>query len=250
MFSDPVFLLAAGLAVVLVGLAKGGFSGLGMLGTPILALAVQPTRAAAIMLPVLIVQDAVSVWAFRKEWNRHIVAVMLPGALIGIALAWLYAKLLPESAVMAVLGVICVAFGLWRLWIERGGRVVAPSASPDWMGTLFGVGMGFTSQIAHAGGPPFQMWVTPKKLPHAQFVGTSALLFAAVNWAKVPAFVTLGTFTRANLLVSAALIPLAIASTIAGVWLLKRLKPDRFYTLIHLMMTGIGIWLLVKAAAH
>ena len=250
MLSDPVFLLTAALSVFLLGLAKGGFAGMGTLATPILALAIAPTQAAAILLPVLIVQDAVSVWAFRKDWNRRIVMVMLPGALVGIALAWAYAKAVPESAVMAVLGLICVAFGLWRLWMERGGRIVAPSSSPDWVGVLFGIGMGFTSQIAHAGGPPYQMWVAPKKLPHAQFVGTSTILFAVVNWVKVPSFYALGAFTRTNLLTSAALIPFAILATMAGVWLLKRLQPARFYTLMHLMMTGIGIWLLVKATLH
>jgi len=43
MFSDPAFLAAAFIAVLLVGLAKGGFSGIGMAATPLLATA-SPTR--------------------------------------------------------------------------------------------------------------------------------------------------------------------------------------------------------------
>jgi hypothetical protein len=39
---DPFFLIVAAAAVILVGLAKGGLSGLGALGTPLLALAVAP----------------------------------------------------------------------------------------------------------------------------------------------------------------------------------------------------------------
>nr|WP_208404143.1 sulfite exporter TauE/SafE family protein [Sphingomonas insulae] len=237
---DPFFLIVAATAVILVGLAKGGLSGLGALGTPLLALAVAPVQAAAILLPILIVQDAVSVWAFRRSWDGWIIGWMLPGALAGILCGWAFAELLPTNAVMAMLGAITAGFGLWRLWIERGGRIVAASRSPGWVGSLFGVGMGFASQIAHAGGPPFQMWVAPRKLPHERFVGTGAILFAIVNWAKVPAYLALGAFDGATLRTSAALLPLAIASTLAGVWVIRRMSPQRFYIVVYLLMVLLG----------
>jgi signal transduction histidine kinase len=69
------------------------------------------------------------------------------------------------------------------------------------------VATGFTSQIAHAGGPPFQMWVMPQKPPHTVFAGTTAIFFAAVNLIKVPAYVALGQFTPANLIAALALLP-------------------------------------------
>ncbi|RHW18661.1 sulfite exporter TauE/SafE family protein [Sphingomonas gilva] len=247
MLTDPAFLIAAILSVTLLGLAKGGFAGLGALATPILALAVPPVTAAAILLPILIVQDVVSVWAFRRTWDRHIVLVMLPGALAGIAGGWFFADRLSEDAVMAALGAISVAFGLWRLWLERGGRTPLASTSPGWVGALFGAATGFTSQIAHAGGPPFQMWVGPKRLPHESFVGTSAVLFAAINWAKTPAYLALGQFTQENLATSAMLMPLAIISTFAGVWLIRRMRTERFYTMVYLLMVALGAKLLFDA---
>ena len=66
-FNDPSFIIAAVVAVLLLGLAKGGFSGLGALATPIMALTISPVLAAAILLPILIAQDVISVWAFRKS---------------------------------------------------------------------------------------------------------------------------------------------------------------------------------------
>ena len=244
MLHDPAFFLAAFLSVTLVGLAKGGFSGLGALGTPILALAISPVAAAAILLPILLVQDVVSVWSFRKTWDGWIVGWMLPGAVVGVALGWGFAEALPVEAILAVLGAITLVFGIWRLWAERGGRTVAASDSPGWVGTGFGVALGFTSQVAHAGGPPFQIWVTPRRLPHLHYVGTSSVMFAVVNWIKVPAYVALGEFTRENLLASAVLVPLAIASTVAGVRLVRRIDPARFYGLIYALMIGLGLKLL------
>lgn len=247
LFHDPAFILAAVVAVVLVGLAKGGFSGLGALATPIMALTISPVLAAAILLPILIAQDAVSVWVFRKEWDRAIVAWMLPGAVVGIGAAYLLAASLSVSAVMGVLGAITFVFGAYRLWMERGGRIVAASNSPGWVGTLFGVATGFTSQIAHAGGPPFQMWVTPKKLPHVRFAGTSSVFFAIINIIKVPAFVALGEFDAEVLTTALILMPLAVASTLAGVWLVKRLDAARFYTIIYLLMIALGLRLVWAA---
>jgi len=240
LLSDPVTLLLAALAIVILGLAKGGFAGLGALATPLMALALPPVTAAAILLPVLLVQDVVSVWSYRHSWSGWVIGWMLPGALVGVVLARGLAASVPEAGVLMGLGAITLLFGLYRLWAERGGRIVAASNSPGWVGSLFGVACGFTSQIAHAGGPPFQMWVTPRKLPHETFVGTSSITFAAINWMKVPSYMALGSFNREVLTAAALLIPLAILSTFAGVWLVRRLDSARFYTLVYLLMIALG----------
>ncbi|KQM26770.1 hypothetical protein ASE57_12085 [Sphingomonas sp. Leaf11] len=233
---------------MLLGLAKGGFSGMGALSLPMLALAIDPVRAAAILLPILIVQDVVGIWAFRRTIDWRVIGWMLPGAGLGIVLGYGFASTVRPSAVLAVVGAISVAFGLWRLRIERRGMPVA-TRSPGWVGTLFGVASGFTSQVAHAGQPPFQLWVLPRQLPRDVLVGTTALFFGAVNWLKVPAYLALDQFTRANLTTSAALLPVAIASTVAGVWLVRRVSANRFYTAIYVLMIAVGVKLVWDGVA-
>jgi len=139
-------------------------------------------------------------------------------------------------------GAISVTFALQRLWV---GRANAPpvEARPEgvpWRGVLAGMASGFTSQISHAGAPPFQMYVLPKRLPRDTFIGTSSLFFAAVNWMKVPAYLALGQFTRASLTASAVLLPLAVASTWAGVWLVRRVPAALFYRLIYGLLIVVG----------
>jgi uncharacterized membrane protein YfcA len=240
LLADPTTLALIVIAIVLVGLAKGGLAGMGALATPLLALALPPAVAAALLLPVLLVQDVVSVWSFRKTRSNWIIAWMLPGAAIGVVIASGLAALFDERLLLLVLGLITLGFGLYRLWIERSGRIGAPSNSPGWVGSLFGVAMGFTSQIAHAGGPPFQMWVAPRRLPHETFVGTSSIVFAAVNWMKVPSYLALGSLNRQTLTAAVVLMPLAIASTFGGIWVVRRLDSQRFYTVIYLLMIGLG----------
>ncbi|WP_246438365.1 sulfite exporter TauE/SafE family protein [Novosphingobium piscinae] len=228
-------------------MSKGGFTGFGALATPIVALALPPVVAAGVLLPILIAQDAVSVWAFRHEWDRWIVAWMLPGAIVGIAFAWLFARTVDGTLLAALIGALSVLFAARRLWAGRGQRLLEPSRSPGWVGLLFGVLTGFTSQVAHAGGPPFQMWVTPRQLPHTRYVGTNAVLFAVINWLKVPAFVTLGALTPKVLLTSAALLPVAMVSTYASLHLVRRMPGERFYTLIYWLMFGLGLYLVTRA---
>ena len=249
LFHDPLTLAVIVVAVILVGLAKGGFAGFGALATPLLATVLPPAQAAALLLPILIAQDVIGVWSFRRDWDRWIVAWMLPGALIGVALGWFYAANVDERALMTALGALTFGFGVWRLTVTRKGRAEVPSRSPGWVGSLFGVFTGFASQIAHAGGPPFQMWVAPRGLAHLRFAATQSVLFALLNLAKLPTFANLGAFTRPVLTTAAALMPLAIASTLLGLWLIRRVESAKFYAIVYWLMIALGVRLLWQGLA-
>lgn len=248
MLTDPLFYLCAVPAVVLLGLGKGGLAGFGTLAVPLLSMVVSPLTAAGILLPILLVQDVVGVAAFRKSFDGKILALMLPGAVVGIAIAWFLAHRVSADWITLLLGLLSVLFAAQRLWVERGGRVVAPSNAPAWFGVLCGVGSGFTSQVSHSGGPPFQLYVLPKMLPRDCLIGTTAIFFCAVNWMKMPAYAALGQFTSVNLLVSAVLTPLAIVSTMAGVWLVRRIDGARLYTIIYALLFLLGIKLVFDGA--
>ena len=236
-------------AVLMLGLSKGGFAGIGALSLPMLSFVISPVQAAAILLPILIVQDVVGVWAFRRTVDWRLLGWMMPGAILGIVLGYLFAARLSESAVLGAVGTISLLFGLYRLWADRNGPPQMAKGLPEWLGMPFGIASGFTSQIAHAGQPPFQVWVLPRRLPRDVLVGTTAIFFAAVNWFKVPAYFALGQFTRANLLTAAALLPVAIASTFAGVWLVRCVSAERFYAAIYVLMVLVGAKLLWDAVA-
>lgn len=234
-------------AIILLGLSKGGFVGIGAISMPMMALVAPPLTAAAILLPILLVQDVVGMWAFRRTWDRSILSIMLPGAIVGVVLGYLLASSVSSDVVLASVGVLSVLFALQRIWVERGGRIVASSASPGWFGALFGMAAGFTSQIAHAGGPPYQMWVIPKQLDRDVFVGTTAIFFGTINWVKVPAYAALGQFTGENMLTALTLLPIALLSTLAGVRLVRAISPERFYTSIYVLMVAVGAKLIWDA---
>ena len=245
---NPSFYLIAVPAVLVLGLSKGGFAGVGALAMPMLSLVIPPVQAAAITLPVLIVQDVVGVWAFRKSWDGYVLGWMVPGAGFGILGGYCFAASVSMAAVLVAVGGVSLVYGAWQLFRRWLGHLPVERRLPGWVGTIAGVLSGFTSQIAHAGQPPFQLWVLPRKLPRDVLVGTTAIYFASLNWVKVPAYYALGQFSRGNLIASASLIPVAILSTFVGVWLVRRVDAERFYTAIYALMVLLGVMLLWEAA--
>jgi uncharacterized membrane protein YfcA len=244
MITDLLFYLAAVPAVILMGLSKGGFAGLGLLSLPLMALVVSPVQSAAIMLPILIVQDVVTVWAYRHSWDRRNLAILLPSSAAGIFAGYLLAARVSEAAVTLAVGVISLAFAVRRLVLDRRAVEIPPSRADVPRGTFWGTIIGFTSMIAHAGGPPFQIYVMPQKLARDVFVGTGAILFALVNWLKVAPYLALGQFSHENLATSAVLFPVAIASTWAGVLLVRSVSGERFYTVVYILLVLVGAKLI------
>ena len=125
MLSDPAFYMAAIPAVLVLGLAKGGLTGVGMLAVPLLALVMSPVQAAAITLPVLLVQDVFTVWAFRRFWDGKTLALMLPGAALGILAGYLLAASVPVAWVELALGLTVLLFAGQRIVAARRGTEVA-----------------------------------------------------------------------------------------------------------------------------
>lgn len=240
MITDPAFYAAAIPAVLLVGLSKGGFAGISILSLPLLALVASPAQGAAIMLPILIVQDAVSVAAYWRKWDARSIKIVLPGALIGLLLGHLFMAQVSRGWLTAALGLMSVVFATRQLLRpDRLGKPPGPV-----VGVVCGIGAGFASMVANAGQPPFQIYLAPQRLPRDIFVGTGLILFAVVNWIKVPSFIALGQFSAVNMLTSLVLMPIAIAAALLGVILVRRIPAERFYRGIYALLLFLGLHLI------
>lgn len=236
---DPWFYAVGVPAVILVGLSKGGFGGgVGFVGVPLMSLVMSPLQAAAILLPIMVLMDVTSLWTWRGVYDRQTLVDMLPGALAGIGVGWLTAAVVTAEMVRLMVGGIAVVFVLrWLLQQMRNGP---PRAAPRkrLMGMFWGTIAGFTSFVAHVGGPPFQIYALPLRLDPKVFTGTSVIFFALTNAVKLVPYFALGQFDAANLSASAILMPLAPLATLAGAWLVRRMRPEVFYPLTY---TTVGL---------
>ncbi|BCH22414.1 UPF0721 transmembrane protein [Mesorhizobium sp. L-8-10] len=253
LLSDPWFMAVAVAAVILVGLSKGGLGGaMGFVGVPMMALVMSPVQAAAILLPIMVLMDIVSLWTWRGNYHLPTLKAMLPGAMLGIGLGWLTAAVVTVPMIRFIVGVVAIAFvGRWIYQQFRHGsaHVAKPRAL---VATFWGTVSGFTSFVAHVGGPPFQMYALPLRLEQRIFTGTSVIFFAVTNAVKLVPYFALGQFDATNLTISGLLMPVAPLATLAGAWIVRRMRPDVFYAfsyatvgLIALKLVYDGIFDLV-----
>ncbi|MDJ0921426.1 MAG: sulfite exporter TauE/SafE family protein [Henriciella sp.] len=242
MITDPVFWIIAIFSVLVTGVSKGGFGGLALLAVPLMALVVSPIQAAGIMLPILIVMDWVSVWSYRKQWNRSLLWLMLPGAIVGIAIGGLLAGYVNDQFVRLCVGVIAVVFPIYAVFKPKGRVDIIKGNRP--LGVLSGAVAGFTSFVAHAGGPPFQAYAIPQELEKRTYAGTAVMFFFVVNMVKVLPYALLGQFDQTNLTTSLLLIPFAPIGVLFGVWLLNRIDQALFYRIMYAIIFTVGVKLL------
>lgn len=236
---DFHFFLVAIPAVILVGLSKGGLGGaLALMGVPLMALAVPPVQAAAIFLPILIVMDLVALWAWRSYNHRETLLLMLPGAIAGIALGWATSTLISPDAMRLVVATVTILFVLryfYETFRARRGQEIAPKPQRPAAATLWSSLSGYASFVAHAGGPPFQIYVLPLKLDPKTYTGMSVRFFAIMNAIKLIPYFALGALDSTNLTTSATLLPEAMLATFAGAKVVKYMKPAVFYPLMYTM---------------
>jgi uncharacterized membrane protein YfcA len=239
--TDPLFYALAIPAVLALGLSKGGFVGVGQMALPLLALVMPPLEAAAIMLPIMIVQDGFAVWVYRKSWNRRIFVIVIGGMTIGVGIAWALASVISEPAVRLFVGVLTVAFAIYG-WIGPKAIAGELDRKPGVASGLFwGALSGFASTICQAASPPYQMYVLRLHLPKMIFVGTTAMVLAALNWMKVVPYFALGQFSAKGLATSLILLPLAIAANQLGFWLVRKVPTEAFYRIILILMFIVGL---------
>lgn len=240
------FWVAAVVAAALVGMGKGGVPIVGMLGVPVMALVMNPVMAAGMLLPVYVVSDAFGLYAYRHAFDRRVLAIVVPGAIVGIGVGWATASVVPEAAVTLLVGVIGVAFALNL--ILRKPVVADPRRAEVAPGLFWGTVTGFTSFVSHAGAPPYQVYTLPLGMAKAVFAGTSTIAFAIINAVKLVPYYALGQLNPGNLKMAAVLAAPAVLAVFAGVGLVRRMPERLFFRLVTWALLLISLKLIWDGA--
>ena len=245
----PAFWLLAITATVLLGLAKAGFPGtVTNLGVPLIAIVVAPPFAAAVLLPILLAIDAIGLVVFRGRYDARSLKLLLPGALLGMALGWLLFDWVDPRWIRVLIGVEAVLFAVDRLRVVRRERAGREEPSPPlpsvprglWWGGL----SGFTCFISHAGGPPLMHFLLPQRLDKMQLVGTTVVYFAAVNFGKLVPYAQLGLLDLSNVAVSLLLLPAVPVGYFIGYRLLRAVDMRQFNLITAWLLLATGVKLI------
>lgn len=246
--SNPIFYLLAVPAIFITGMGKGGFGGgLGVISVPLIALLMPVSTAAAIMLPILVVMDMLGIWAFRNKWNKEILFILIPAAFIGILLGSFSFGFLHEAWVRLITGSIAVIFSakffIEKIKVMRGVDLVPEKPMGAKSGYFWGAVAGFTSFVAHAGGPPVDAYLLSQRFEKTLYQATTVFFFTFVNAVKLIPYTMLGQFDTQNLMVSAVLLPLAPIGMWIGIKMHYSVSPKHFYTICYsfLFVTGLKL---------
>ena len=244
---DALFYAVAIPALFLVGLGKSGLvTSLGMVGVPLLTFVMPARDAAGMMLPLLLIMDAIALVAYRREVDWKIFWILLPGGILGTALGWALSAVVTEAAVRLAIGLISLAFVL-DAWLPLREKLARADPSRAW-GTFWATISGFTSFVSHTGAPPIQIYMMPLHLRPALFAGTFAVFFAAINVIKLGPYAHLGQLSVSNLWAATTLVPVAIAGMLTGVFLVRRIDEAVFYRLTYAFVFLLALKLIYDGA--
>ena len=242
LITDQYFYAVTSPAVLLLGVSKSGFgAGFGSLAVPMMALAVTVPEAAAILMPVLFLMDVMGMAAFRKDFDLKLLKFLVPFGVLGIVVGAALFKVLNANTVAGVVGALTLLFLAQRLLFPPNADSPPP---PRWLGALLTTTSGFTSFIAHAGGPPISTYVISLKLSPVKYTATMAFFFFVVNLSKWIPYAWLGLLDTRNMATSLVLLPLAPIGVWIGVRMARRISSILFYRFLYAGMFLTGVKLL------
>ena len=246
MMPEPSFLAIAAPAVIFAGISKGGFgSGAAFASAAILALVVDPGAAIGIMLPLLMLIDLATLRPFWRRWNATDAWALCLGVVPGVALGAAFYRVAEADHLRLLIGAIALLFVLWQMAARAGKLPVARRPIPAWGGGLAGLAAGFTSFVAHAGGPAAAVYLLSKRPSKTEFQATTVIVFWVGNLLKAIPYGVLGIFTAETLWLDLWLAPFALFGTWLGVKAHFAIPDRAFFALTYVLLTVTGsklIW--------
>ena len=246
---DLLFFAVAVPAVMIAGIAKGGFGGAAaFVATPILALVLEPALALGLMLPMLMMMDVAALKVYWRAWHGPSARVMILGAVPGILLGAALYRATDPDVLRFLIGAVAVGFVAFQLVRRLGWLQPRPAGFSTPKGVGAGFAAGFASFVSHAGGPPVLMFLLPQQLHKTMFQATTVVIFWAVNLLKVVPYAFLGFFTAETLLANALLAPVAFFGVWVGVKTHRVVPEAAFYALTYALLLVAGgrlIWVAV-----
>lgn len=232
------------LVVILTGISKSAFAGaLGAFAVPLLILKLPITEAIALMLPILIIADLMSVKSYWRKWDTSLIYQLIPGAVIGVAFATLLLDSINSNVIGVIIALTCILFSVKNLYFKKAELETLKSTKGAYlMSSLSGV----TSTLVHAGGPPLIIYFTTIGLSPTKFVATTAAFFAIMNLFKLVSAISVGLFTFDIWVYALAFVPLAMFGNWLGLKIHDKINKAVFLNMMNYLLLVLGLWLAYK----
>lgn len=243
--NTALFFLLVAVVTLLIGLSKGGLGGTaGALATPLMVLVLPADEVIGLILPILMLADIFAVALHWGRWNRRIILLLLPGSILGVTIGTVLITNAPTETLRTLLGFIVLIFALYKIFERRILKWITYQGK-GWHGLVAGTITGFSSALAHTGGPPVSIYLLMQKVTPAVFIATSALFFFILNWIKVPYYFYADLFDFERLRQIAWILPLVPVGVWTGRWAVTKVDRRTFEQIIVGLLVINAIFLII-----
>jgi uncharacterized membrane protein YfcA len=238
-----LFFILASVSVVVVGISKSGFgAGLGVLSLPLMASQSSIHEALAILLPLLIAIDLVGLNRFIKNADWRILKLILLPAAFGMLLGYLFFSAITPQILSLSIGIFTLLFLLQTLIMSR--LDIKGSKPLPWLGRAMGCLSGFTSFVAHIGGPPITIYMLRERVMPMVYTSTLGIFFTAINFGKILPYAYLDLLNFKQLATSILLLPWVPVGVYLGFYLAKRISVKWYYIIVQFFLLIASIKLI------
>jgi len=234
-------------SALMIGMAKTGLPGVGILCVPLMAMILPSKASTGIVLPMLIFADVFAVGYYHRHavWP-HLVRLM-PWALAGIILGYFIMGQISDAQLKPIIGIIVLAMlgvNCFRDYLNSDN----PTIPTQWQfAAMLGLAAGVTTMLANAAGPIMIIYLLAMRLPKNEFIGTGAWYFLILNWVKVPFSMHLGLITAASLKFNLILFPCVAIGAAAGIFLLRWIPQKIFNFAVQILAVLAAAQMLWQA---
>jgi uncharacterized protein len=227
------------LVAILIGMAKTGVHGAGMLAVPLMALVFGGQLSSGIILPMLLQADVFGVWYYHRHASWKHLKILFPWAAAGVVLGTIAGTYINDQAFKIIMAITILLSLFVMIWLERfGTRKSIPDKKSFAMAT--GIAGGFTSMVGNLAGSVMSVYLLSMRLPKNAFIGTTAWFFLVVNAFKLPFHVWVWHTIDGNTIIFSLLtLPLIILGAFAGIVLVGKLT-DAMYRWFIILMTLVA----------
>ena len=240
---SATFFIVAVISVLIVGISKSGFgAGLGVLSLPLMASQSSINEALAILLPLLIAIDLVGLQRFIKNADYRILKLVLIPAMLGMLLGYLFFSAITPKILSLSIGIFTLLFLIQNLVMARFNL---KEAKPyPWLGRVMGLVSGFTSFVAHIGGPPITVYMLREKVIPIIYTSTLGVFFAIINFGKLVPYAYLNLLSFNQLSTSILLLPCVPVGVYLGFYLAKRISMKWYYIIVQFFLAVASVKLI------
>ena len=236
----------AQVGALLIGMAKAGLAGFGMVSVALFAEAFGGKESTGLVLPLLIAADIMGYMVLRRgggSWKQII--PLAPPACVGVVIGWVLLDRLPHQSAARVIGWMIIGLLALKLVLDWKREQLKSLHRHPVFTWFIGITAGLVTMLANAAGPVMAIYLLAHRFEKGSYLGIFSRFFLFMNLFKVPFSANIGLINADSLMTNLTLLPAVVIGVLIGWPSVKLLSQRTFEWLILVFAFAAALKLIV-----